>query len=104
MNATHHYPELALQTRAALDPRPITQAALRRPSLAQPSCCGDAECDESAAWDEYLMLALAASTALALDLARERWQIAKRECLIRQADVGIRTWASVGEFLARMKD
>jgi hypothetical protein len=102
--ATHDYPELALQTRAALTPRPITQAALRRPSLARPSCCDDPECDEATAWDEYLTLALAEHSALAFDLAMARWQIAKRECLIRQTDAGLRTWASVGEFLARLKD
>lgn len=95
---------LNLNARAYLTPRTRTQAALQPLPLARPSCCGDSECDEATAWDEYLTLALVEHSALAFDLAMARWQIAKRECLIRQADAGLRTWASVGEFLARLKD
>lgn len=96
MTATH---TLNLNARAFLTPRTRAMAALQRLPIAYPNCCCDPECDESAAWGEYLTLALAGGDD---DLALARWTIAKRECLIRQADAGMRTWASVGEFLGRM--
>lgn len=103
--ATHHYPDLALHARALLTPlRAPVQVALQRCPLSRPSCCGDPECDEETAWSEYLTIAQDAHAAEAFDLALERWKIAKRECLLRQANRGMRTWASVGEFLAKMKD
>ena len=96
MTATH---TLDLNARAVLTPRTRIQAALQPLPIARLSCCSDPECDESDAWGEYLTLALAGGDD---DLALARWTIAKRECLIRQADAGMRTWASVGEFLGRM--
>lgn len=96
MTATH---TINLNARAFLTPRTRIQAALLPLPISRPSCCCDPECDEFAAWDEYLTLALSGGDD---DLALVRWQIAKRECLIRQADAGMRTWASVGEFMGRM--
>ena len=99
MSAATH--TLDLNARAYLTPRTRAQAALQPLPLSRPNCCGDPECDEGAAWAEYLTIALAGGDD---DLAMQRWKIAKRECLIRQADAGMRTWATVGEFLATLKD
>ena len=96
MTATH---TLNLNARAFLTPRTRAQAALQPLPIARPSCCSDPECDGSAAWGEYLTLALAGGDG---GLAWARGAMAKRECLIRQADAGMRTWASVGEFMGRM--
>lgn len=96
MIATH---TLNLNARAFLTACSRAMAALQRLPISCPSCCSDPECDESAAWHEYLTLALAGGDD---DLACARWTIAKRECLIRQADAGMRTWASVGEFMGRI--
>lgn len=107
--ATHDHPEAtgqALQARALLSRCAVVQVALqKRVASFGPQlyiCCGDPECQERHLWNIHKVMAEAEHTEEQYDLSRQAWKIANRECLLRQAERGMRTWANAAEHIKHL--